>query len=513
VGSLAAGGCGEIPGPPPAKSAPGRPAASAQAPAAKAPAAKPAAAKPRSTPPAAARPQEELDLIAKAYEATRSAGGGSSIAPAGGGEDEHVRKVSTAIRASLEVGPTAVVWLLDRSPSAESLVGQTVAAARDYYASAELRTTLADPSRPLVTAVAKFADDVQFVLDPPTSEVAKIREALGAVERSTSSRENTFAALQQAVENATEHETLIPILRRHAIPLYVIGLPAPWGQINPFAFDPKDATKLPADDSVPVVGPESWFSERVDVQWAAGSLPLELVDSGYGPFALERLCRASRGAFLAVRGGGSFRTWPTGSELQFDPQVRSKYAPDYVSLAEYQKLLAENKARAALHAAAKLPPVTIDGSPITRFPKEADAQMARRASEAQQFSARNLAPIQQLFELLTPGEADREKLSSARWQAEFDLALGRVLAAKVRLDGYNSMIAALKRGKTFTKESSRSWVLEPADAFETESTLRRAGERAKMYLERVAKEHPGTPWAAIAAEELKTPLGWTWREE
>ena len=74
------------------------------------------------------------------------------------------------------------------------------------------------------------------------------------------------------------------------------------------------------------------------------------------------------------------------------------------------------------------------------------------------------------------------------------------------------MIAALKRGKTFQNATSDTWVLESADAFETESTIKRMGERAKMYLQRVVNEHPGTPWASIAEEELKTPLGWTWRE-
>jgi len=86
------------------------------------------------------------------------------------------------------------------------------------------------------------------------------------------------------------------------------------------------------------------------------------------------------------------------------------------------------------------------------------------------------------------------------------------MAMKVRVDGYNSMIAALKRGKTFTNASSNEWHLVAADSFETESTLKRMGEKAKMYLERVVKDHAGTPWARIAEEELKTPLGWTWKE-
>jgi len=138
--------------------------------------------------------------------------------------------------------------------------------------------------------------------------------------------------------------------------------------------------------------------------------------------------------------------------------------------------------------------------------------MAKQMTAAQQFAARNLPPVDRLYDILKDGESDRAKLSSPRWQAEFDLAYGRVLANKARLDGYNSMIAALKRGKTFTNPASKEWVLESADNFETESTIRKMAEKAKDYLHRVIHDHPGTPWAKIAEEELRLPLGWQWKE-
>src|SRR5438876_11599232 len=126
----------------------------------------------------------------------------------------------------------------------------------------------------------------------------------------------------EAGDDASQLDALSETTRRNAIPIYVIGLPAPWGQINPFAPTPKaiDATK--GDDSVPTVGPESFLSERVDLDgWSrgySGFADLSLVDSGFGPFALERLCRASRGQFFAVRAemgisgfrGSGLRTWP-----------------------------------------------------------------------------------------------------------------------------------------------------------------------------------------------------------
>jgi len=37
-------------------------------------------------------------------------------------------------------------------------------------------------------------------------------------------------------------------------------------------------------------------------------------------------------------------------------------------------------------------------------------------------------------------------------------------------------------------------------------------QQALMLLDRVVKEHPGTPWALLAAEEMRRPLGYAWVE-
>jgi hypothetical protein len=464
----------------------------------------------------------------------------------GRAEEASIKKITRVINESLEVGPTLVLWIIDRTPSAREIVREVSTAAQNFYESPEVGQWSAAEGKPLLTAIATFDEQIQFVVDPPTSEWEQAKAGFDSIRPSSVSREMTFTAIKRALEKYLPLRTverrelvlvvvtdevgddpqvvdeLIETTRRSAIPVYVIGLPAPWGETNPFTTNPKtvDAAN---DDSVPTVGPESILSERVDIEnWNAqrpSQANISLVDSGFGPFALERLCRASRGRFLALRPGTgsgnrgtSARTWPTGDELRFDPKVVGKYAPDYVSQAEYGKLLAENKARAVLCEAAQLHKVSLKGSPGLRFPKAAEAQMVRQLNQAQQFAALNSPEVDKLSSLLAQGEADRAKLTGPRWQAEFDLAIGRALANKARLDGYNSMIAALKRGKTFQDASSKEWLLESADKFETESAIKKLAEKATMYLERVIKEHPGTPWARIAEEELKLPLGWTWKE-
>ena len=93
-------------------------------------------------------------------------------------------------------------------------------------------------------------------------------------------------------------EELLEPTRRQAIPVYAIGLPAPWGQTSPLAKDPK-ATEPPKDDNTLMVGPESQQSERVDIAAWAGSAAakanIDLVDSGFG---VGRRGQALRGGRL-----------------------------------------------------------------------------------------------------------------------------------------------------------------------------------------------------------------------
>lgn len=466
-------------------------------------------------------------------------------------EEVAIRKITAAVQASLEVAPTLVVWVFDRTPSASRLVTDGVAAARTMYDNAEIRQATLAKEQNLLTAVVTFDKEVEFLIDAPVGDWQQVRTALDKVKMVEGGKELPFMAVKQALDkylplrtqdrreivivlftdeagnDADQVDGVVEIVKKNSIPVYVVGSPAPWGQTNPF-IAAGEKSKGEDDDTFPTHGPESLQPERVDVQmWSAGSFmareDFTMIDSGFGPYALERLCRTSGGEFFVVRpAAGSVyqyrsttvghKFWPTGSEMRFDPKVVGKYAPNYVSRKDYDSLLAANKAWQGLVDAAKLPPIKIDSFPEQTFEKRNEAQFTRQLNTAQQFAARHSPPVDQLYNALSVGESDREKLTSPRLQAEYDLAIGRTLAAKVRLDGYNAMLAALKRGKNFTNESSRRWHIEQSTAIETGSQLQKMGEKAIMYLQRVQKDHPGTPWAKLAEQELKVHLGWEWRE-
>jgi hypothetical protein len=464
-------------------------------------------------------------------------------------EEVAIRRVNAAVQAALEVSPTLIVWVIDRTPSASKIVTDSLAAARAMYDQPEVRTATINDSK-LLTAVVSFDAEVDFLLDPPVGDWQQAKAAFDKIQPVAGGKEMPFTALQQVLDKYLPLRTqdrreivivlitdeagddrdkvdgIVDIVKKYAIPVYTIGVPAPWGQTNPYLAAGAKASG-PDDDTYPTHGPESLQSERVDVSMWSNQVisreDLSMIDSGFGPYALERLCRASGGEFFAVRPSPSavyqyrgmnvnHKFWPTGSELRFDPKVVEKYAPQYVSQSDYERLLSANKAWNALVEAAKLPKINIEAYPEQTFEKRNEAQFTRQLNTAQQFAARHSPPVDALYNVLSAGESDREKLTSPRLHAEFDLALGRTLAAKVRLDGYNAMLAQLKRGKNFTNESSRRWHIEQSSTIETGSQLQKMSDKAIMYLKRVQNDHPGTPWAKIAEQELKIPLGWEWRE-
>ncbi len=82
----------------------------------------------------------------------------------------------------------------------------------------------------------------------------------------------------------------------------------------------------------------------------------------------------------------------------------------------------------------------------------------------------------------------------------------------MRTESYNAMLAKAKTGMKFDNAKSDTWILAPANEISVGSGWEKMAAEAKENLQRVAREHPQTPWAALAEAELKQPFGWTWKE-
>jgi hypothetical protein len=471
-----------------------------------------------------------------------------------------VDRITHEILLSLEERKTLVIWLFDQSGSLSRQrsaihdrfdriyeeLGVIEAAGSEAFAKHE--------NKPLLTAVVGFGNNVNLLTEKPTDNLAEIKEAVAALPQDDSGVEKVFSAVYMAAERFKSYrmpsedsrepkrnvmlvvftdevgddtqglEHTIGICRRYAMPVYVVGVPAPFGEQETMVkwVDPNPEFDQSPQWGRVTQGPESFMPERLKMAFSGSKEDRDPIDSGFGPFALTRLCIETGGIYFAVHPNRNVNREVNRNETVafsahlkhfFDPQVMRKYRPDYVSEAEYRRRAAINKARAALVTAAQMSHVSPMDSPQLRFVKQDEAQLSNDLSEAQKAAAKLEPKVIALHDTLKLGEDDRDSETSLRWRAGYDLAMGRVTAVRVRTEAYNAMLAKAKRGMKFEDEKNNTWVLKPDDEISVGSQMAKMGDRARMYLERVVSEHPGTPWALLAERELAEPLGWKWVEE
>lgn len=463
-----------------------------------------------------------------------------------------VDRITREILTSLDQRPTLVAWLFDQSGSLKPQREEIAQRFDRVYDELGVIRAAGDSAfkkteeKPLLTVVASFGADNTLLTPEPTDEIDEIRAAVRAIADDAAGEENVFSAIGELAQRYRHYrlksprrnvmivvftdeagndidrvDATVDLCRRLEMPVYVVGVPAPFGQRQAYVkyIDP-DPRYDQTPQAIPVdQGPESLLPERIRLRFV-GQREDETLDSGFGPFALSRLCYETGGVYFTVhpnREMGKVEPWETSPMAAymsrfFDPRLMRRYRPDYVSVAEYKRGVTTNRAKSALLEAAAM---TAD-QPLQDvqlvFERVDDAQLAESLSRAQRAAAVLEPKLAQLVATLRQGEQARRSVTEPRWQAGYDLALGRALAAQVRTEGYNTMLAQAKLGMAFKNPKNDTWVLRPSDNISTGSVLARAADKSLELLRAVAKEHAGTPWAVYAERELATPLGWEWGE-
>ncbi|MBA62396.1 MAG: hypothetical protein CMJ76_08525 [Planctomycetaceae bacterium] len=467
-----------------------------------------------------------------------------------------VDRITNEILLSLEERRTLVIWLFDQSGSLARQrerihdrfgriyeeLGILEAAENEAFKGKE----------PLLTQVMAFGKSISKMMKQPTANLAEIKEAVKAIPQDDTGVELTFEAVVRAVNGHVEYrrpdangdpkrnvmiivvsdeagedqanvDLAVKTCQKLAVPVYVIGVPAPFGRQETLVkwVDPD-----PMYDQTPQwgrvnQGPESVMAERVKLNFIGSGEEDIPIDSGFGPWALTRLCYETGGIYFAVHPNRNVnqsvsrkQVTAYSSHLQqfFDPTIMRDYRPDYVNYREYERRLKESKMRTALVQAAQMSWSTPMRDPQTRFVKRDEAAFSNELSESQKQAAQLEPQLENLYQFLLIGEADRDQEKSMRWKAGYDLALGRVLATKVRTETYNAMLAVAKRGLKLEDPKSNTFTLVPADSVTVGSQYKKNADKAKALLEGVIRDHESTPWAYLAKKELSTPIGWEWKE-
>ena len=187
------------------------------------------------------------------------------------------------------------------------------------------------------------------------------------------------------------------------------------------------------------------------------------------------------------------------------------YRPEYVPARAVLRIGQINMACAALVEASRLSAITPMENVRLRFPRIDDGQFARDLSNAQRTAAKLEPKINALAAILRQGERDRDKVTTPRWQAGFDLAIGRALAVKVRTEGYNAMLAEAKQGMKFKNEQSDTWELRPAESVTVSSALAKDADGCAEVSGARRGRAQGNALGTRRDRELRQPFGWEWR--
>lgn len=480
-----------------------------------------------------------------------------------------VDRITFELLKSMEDRPTLVVWMFDQSGSLHrqrreirdrfdriytelGIVQASMSGQRGENPNgADRRRDAQD--EPLLTSVVGFGREVTLFTEDPLTDLDDIKNVIDNIPVDSSGEEKVFSAittaanefrsLRRSISSAGPQRNVIFVVvtdergddtnllepaigacRKWGIPVYVIGVPAPFGREHTLV---KYVDPDPNFDQTPAwaqvdQGPETFMPERVQVGFTGDFEQEPVIDSGFGPYALTRLCYETGGIYFTVHPNrnihrkvrrGEVDAFASELEYFFDPIIMSRYRPDYLSQTDYVNHVKASPLRSSLVRAATLRPASGLSRPRTRFVRTSEAQLSGDLSTAQQAAAILQDPLAMMAQTLEPGMKARDQESSLRWKAGFDLAMGRVLAQKVRTEAYNAMLARAKRGMPFADAKNNTWVLVPSDEVSVGSKWQNEAETARMLLSGVVRDHDGTPWALLAKEELQVPIGWSWKEE
>lgn len=194
--------------------------------------------------------------------------------------------------------------------------------------------------------------------------------------------------------------------------------------------------------------------------------------------------------------------------------VFAKYKPDYQSAKELSEMLNQWPLRAMTVKAIR----AIDRSMKsfkTRFVEESDeTAFKKKMVKEQETPAFVTAELSDILEEMKKLSEKRDEEPSPRWQAHFDFTQARLLAQLAHVQEYSFVLGNKLRKDTPKIKDAKNhngWIIVPQRKLEQKETRTYDSERQKI-LNRIIKEHPGTPWEILARREQATILGLTLQE-
>lgn len=452
-----------------------------------------------------------------------------------GSAEGAVDRTAQEILRRLEKGRTLVVWAFDASGSLQAERERLAKHIETIYTHIDqLDQEHRASEGGLLTMVVAFGESRKAMMDAPSDDHDAIARAIRSVPLDTTGIESTFTTVAEVVrkwgrykdskgnvyktmiivvtdeigddESALEDTIALATDRKYQVPVYVLGSQALFGRTEGRVnyTDPKSGRTF---YNIPVrQGPESLLPEQIVLPFWYGGDQYAMLDSGFGPYALSRLAGATGGIYFVTRLGQT--------RQGFDPVAMREYKPDWVSRAQYESAVQTHPLRKAVIDAALLTQQQgLPGMPSLVFPPVDGTEFKEVMERNQAISAQTSYLVDAAIEPINAVVKLRDRETSRRWQAHYDLIRGRLMAMKVRSYEYNWACAQMKKDPLkFKKPDSNAWRLVPDTEIHFSDKAAAAARQATDLLKKVVAEHPNTPWALLAQRELKDPMGFKWVE-
>ena len=425
-----------------------------------------------------------------------------------------------------------VIWLFDASIS----LSKQREDIRDRFEKIIQEIGMNSFSHSIKHTICSFGSSLSIINSNPTNDKDILYRSIDSIVLDETGIENIFGSIEQLCKQYKTTRNMIVVFtdevgddlnlldktvveaRRKGTRIYVVGPPAPFGlssiQFKYVDPDPKfDQNEKWVEINQ---GPETLFKMTLDLH----SLPIDEsgLDSGFGPYALSKICVDTGGIYFAVHPNrnenqvSKKEISPLSSYISvfFDNAVMKKYSPDYRSILLQTKENQTHKIKTALLNACKIP-VQINNNQKTNFTAYTEGEFVEQLNEAQKYSAKIEPQIDRIYTILKEVEPQSKSLDEKRWLASYNLAMGRILATKCRIELYNAMLAEAKTGLQKNDPKNNLWNLEFDAEFTTKSSqLQKSYVAAIKYLQSIVSDFPDTPWALVAQNELDTPMGYKW---
>ena len=450
---------------------------------------------------------------------------------------EAMSRLTREILLKLDRGPVLTIWCFDQSESMEDDQKEIRERINRVYTELGLNSNAAGGR--LATAVTSYGADFLVHTREPTWNISEIQAAIDAVPTDPSGKEIMCQAIGRSIgqfrdynrrtkrqmmlilvtdesgerdDNDRYLEAAIAEAKASQCTVYTLGREAVFGY--PYAYmrwqhpETKHIHWLPVDR-----GPETAFVEQL--QTNGFHRRHDAFASGFGPYEQTRIVRETNGIFFMLPSKEA--SIVRGEKRRYELEAMRTYRPD---LRPRIECLADRDNAVLRHGlwqvindlnpyneeAAKIIVMQVHFSPDPQTFLRQARQQQQKAVIYLNYLARATAAVEQIADA-------RAKETDPRWMANYDLLHAQLVAYQARIYEYgarleyfiqNPKLVPLQKAPNLTLVH---WDVHVQPELVAEDTSRPYIEKANQLFQIVVDNHPGTPWAARAALEMRRGYG------